>query len=196
MKQLQASKITAEVRDTLMNRMLALGASDNRISKISILQTLKQEFPQLTVNQIKYAWRQLQDKHQIVRQRNQRYSARRCSVCHDEFMPYSSHTLTCDTCTPDTVAKLRWRKYGITQSQFNTLLIEQAGKCRLCDIDIKQHSPWLDDRLVVDHDHVTGAVRSLLCQRCNRALGFIENRPTDWLKRATLYLEEMKDRNQ
>jgi hypothetical protein len=42
-------------------------------------------------------------------------------------------------------------------------------------------------RLAIDHDHVTGAVRGLLCTSCNRRLGSTRN--SEWLRRAALYLD-------
>jgi hypothetical protein len=56
------------------------------------------------------------------------------------------------------------QKYGITVEDFRDLLVGQAGRCLVC-----HHVPSGD--LVVDHDHVTGRVRGLLCQKCNRMLG-------------------------
>jgi hypothetical protein len=42
--------------------------------------------------------------------------------------------------------------------------------------------------LVIDHDHLTGAVRGRLCVRCNTGLGkFLDN--PDMLRRAVCYLE-------
>jgi hypothetical protein len=42
-------------------------------------------------------------------------------------------------------------------------------------------------RLAIDHDHVTGAVRGLLCSSCNRRLGATRN--SEWLRRAAEYLD-------
>ena len=43
-------------------------------------------------------------------------------------------------------------------------------------------------RLAIDHDHVTGQVRGLLCYRCNSAIGLFKDDVTV-LRRAILYLE-------
>ena len=40
----------------------------------------------------------------------------------------------------------------------------------------------------VDHDHDTGRIRGVLCDRCNRALGYLRDNP-DLLRRAADYLE-------
>lgn len=59
--------------------------------------------------------------------------------------------------------------YGITLGTYNRKLRQQKGLCVVCK------EPPKDDRLlVVDHDHDSGKVRSLLCYRCNCALGSLE----------------------
>ena len=52
--------------------------------------------------------------------------------------------------------------YGITEEQYNDLLEKQDNKCAACS----DTTP-----LVVDHCHNTGAIRGLLCRKCNTALG-------------------------
>ena len=53
------------------------------------------------------------------------------------------------------------KKYGVGLAEYNSLWKQQGGKCLICE----QTKP-----LVVDHDHATGAIRGLLCQKCNVAL--------------------------
>jgi hypothetical protein len=65
--------------------------------------------------------------------------------------------------------RLLWKKYGLTRGQYDMLLRIQNGVCALC------RRPPKNIRLHVDHDHRTGAVRGLLCHRCNRGLGYIQN---------------------
>lgn len=54
------------------------------------------------------------------------------------------------------------RRYGITAEQYDALAAEQGGVCALCRRRPPQH---------VDHDHLTGQVRGLLCSGCNQGLG-------------------------
>jgi len=56
--------------------------------------------------------------------------------------------------------------YGLTIDSYTALLDKQGERCAIC------RSP--DRRLVVDHDHQTGRVRGLLCNRCNNHLGWLE----------------------
>lgn len=64
--------------------------------------------------------------------------------------------------------------YGITLDTYAQLLAAQGGTCAACDRhpDGERHKV-----LHVDHDHKTGAIRGLLCSRCNTALGLVEDDP-------------------
>jgi len=65
-----------------------------------------------------------------------------------------------------------WRN-GLSVGQYNALVEAQDGKCAVCKRPQKQAFK----RLHVDHDHVTGAYRGLLCHPCNGALGQINDDP-------------------
>lgn len=45
--------------------------------------------------------------------------------------------------------------------------------------------------LGVDHDHTTGKIRGLLCNRCNRVLGLFRDNP-DVIKRALDYVRSRR----
>ena len=60
------------------------------------------------------------------------------------------------------------RKYGLTLAAYYSLLELQKNGCALCG----SSTPGSRTKhFCVDHDHTTGKVRGLLCNRCNRALG-------------------------
>jgi hypothetical protein len=72
------------------------------------------------------------------------------------------------------------RKFGITSAQYDAMLVSQDGKCAIC------RRENINKRLAVDHNHVTGKVRGLLCVRCNVWLGVYEKFKSD----AEAYLKE------
>jgi hypothetical protein len=58
-------------------------------------------------------------------------------------------------------------RHGITLKQYNEMLEEQNHCCKIC----KKHKSEFKKRLYVDHDHKTGIIRGLLCNKCNKLLG-------------------------
>ena len=71
------------------------------------------------------------------------------------------------------------RAFGITLEDYNNMLLVQEGVCAICK---KPESVWWrkkgqPKRLTVDHCHVSGRVRGLLCQKCNSILGYAEDEP-------------------
>ena len=74
----------------------------------------------------------------------------------------------------------RLNSYGLTLEDFNILVTKQNGVCLICDHESK---------LVVDHDHESGAVRGLLCRRCNSGIGMFDD-SVERIKKALQYLGE------
>ena len=127
-----------------------------------------------------------------------------CSVCGGQIKYTKSNS--CHFCvigphrrqkrnlyyrTPEGKSKARDNqlktKFGISLDQYNVMLAEQNGFCKICN----KTCPSGRD-LAVDHDHTTGKVRGLLCKNCNQALGFFFDN-TEYLSRAVLYLTENYD---
>jgi hypothetical protein len=93
---------------------------------------------------------------------------------------------SCKECEKD--RKLRShleKKYGLTLEQYNDMVAEQDNKCYLCG----EEPSDIYGRLVVDHCHTTGKVRSLLCRMCNIHLSKVEACP-DYLDRVVKYLSQ------
>jgi hypothetical protein len=66
----------------------------------------------------------------------------------------------------------RLKKYGITYADFTAMLDRQDSRCAICrdPLDLGKNTH-------VDHCHDTGAVRGILCNRCNVAIGLLRNDP-------------------
>lgn len=56
-------------------------------------------------------------------------------------------------------------KYGMTDQQYDAMLVTQRGRCGICLTDTPKGR---FNRWNVDHCHVTGQVRGLLCWECNK----------------------------
>ena len=67
----------------------------------------------------------------------------------------------------------RFRKFGITAEELAALLLKQNGRCAIC----RTKEPSGSGDWAIDHDHVTGQVRGLLCTRCNLAIGLLRDDP-------------------
>lgn len=78
--------------------------------------------------------------------------------------------------------------YGITLDEYKQKLLDQGGRCAICG---KKHADSLERSLNVDHCHLTGAVRDLLCSRCNLAIGKFEDK-IELLYAAIAYLTKHK----
>ena len=73
------------------------------------------------------------------------------------------------------------------------MLSGQGGLCAICGQPPKPDGVRAAGRLHVDHDHVTGAVRALLCNECNRALGYLRDDP-NLMRAAAEYVELHRER--
>lgn len=115
-----------------------------------------------------------------------------CNDCHlvkpaDDFRA-NRHLQTgrspyCRTCHAMRDAAHHLKKnYGMTPDEFAALVEAQGGSCAICETRPAVH---------VDHDHLTGSVRGVLCFPCNVALGHLKDDPllfrkaSDYLERTT-----------
>lgn len=100
-----------------------------------------------------------------------------CRVCPkptapDKLMYCEEHTKRHDAYTRQMISL----KYGLSRKEYETLL--KITKCQICNAEEKLH---------IDHDHITGKVRGRLCNTCNLRLGNqVEN---GWYQKAIAYLE-------
>lgn len=80
--------------------------------------------------------------------------------------------------------------YGMTHDDFEVMLAEQGGKCKICKRGLshelgKRNTP---DTPAIDHCHTTGKVRGVLCLNCNTVLGKAYDN-VDILSSAITYLK-------
>lgn len=115
---------------------------------------------------------------------------KRCKYCTEEkplsqFPKHSGHkdghAAICKDCKrhkyPTTPAQKQRayerqikRNYGITVDQYDDMYRSQNGLCAGC----KQTNNG--SKFHIDHCHVSGVVRGLLCNKCNIALGLVNDR--------------------
>jgi hypothetical protein len=78
-------------------------------------------------------------------------------------------------------------KYGMTPEDYQVLWEGQSGLCAICQEPM--------DKPEIDHCHVTGKVRSLLCHLHNKLLGLAQDDP--WiLEKAAAYLRDHDPKDQ
>ena len=121
-------------------------------------------------------------------------------VRKDRSLP-SSYSYECKACTIERTTNYNKRNsnsvrsqylkrnYGLTFEEFDSMLSKQDNCCAIC----KGKEPYgRHKRFTVDHNHKTGEVRGLLCNRCNTALGLVEDN-IHTLKSMIQYLESHEE---
>ncbi len=124
----------------------------------------------------------------------------RTCKCGNTFLSYRKNHLTCSKSCYNKFYRKRDPKkhreylllynYDITQDEYNLMMVNQSDRCAICLTDEKgtNNNGTQRDFWCVDHDHATGKVRGLLCDRCNRGIGFLDD-DADNLLTASKYLE-------
>jgi hypothetical protein len=103
-------------------------------------------------------------KQKISERAHAYYEANKLEINERCRAHYHAHKY--DSASPARRAQLK--RYGISPAEYDALLAKQGGACAICRKRSKQ-------RLCVDHCHVTGMVRGLLCKECNGALGYLRD---------------------
>jgi hypothetical protein len=67
------------------------------------------------------------------------------------------------------LSRSRLARYGLSPHIFHALWDYQQGQCAIC------LTVFMQDEYRIDHDHVTGNVRGILCAGCNTALGLLKD---------------------
>jgi len=127
---------------------------------------------------------------ELYSRRHAVYDARRIEIRknnHDKIIAKERHARSL---VPKEKAAAKRLKYtfGLTYDEYLAMLAGQGGVCAICGTfpySKKAH-------LSVDHCHVSGKIRGLLCGKCNSAIGFFNDR-IDLMKTAIVYIQKAKD---
>ncbi len=127
---------------------------------------------------------------------------KRCVACHiekplNDFPPsdsaYFRHGKTCLVCKKQqrrgTKHRLLRKTYALSIDDYSALLDAQGGTCAICGRTPEESGATLH----VDHDHVTGKLRGILCRSCNHGLGRFQDN-IEWLFNAACYLQTCEKR--
>ena len=123
---------------------------------------------------------------------DQFYVARHGKASRDRLQAY------CRQCSNDNFRAWRLGKqYGLTIEAYQAMLEEQRGLCAICGKAEIATTNFSDSvrSMAIDHDHVTGKVRSLLCTKCNTGLGAFEDNP-ELLELAAACIRRHKSRRE
>ena len=76
--------------------------------------------------------------------------------------------------------------HNLSLEDYDTMLENQNGGCAICG---KTQEKNTDRRsLAVDHCHRINKIRGILCDKCNRGIGYLDDNPTI-ARKAAEYLE-------
>jgi len=70
---------------------------------------------------------------------------------------------------------IKW-KYDLNREEYLDLYKKQNGRCALCRKNLHLPNRLLKTNIHVDHNHMTGEVRGMLCMNCNVNLGWYLNK--------------------
>lgn len=110
----------------------------------------------------------------------------RCKTCDTKYKLDIYHNKGGKELQKIRAFKALLQGYGITEEFYEQERIKQNYCCIICE-EHERMQPH--GRLHIDHDHVTGKYRGLLCNKCNTGLGMFKDNTTLLFKAAT-YINE------
>ncbi len=113
-----------------------------------------------------------------------------CKYCFSEFQVPAARDKTAKYCSWECKQQIsgknheNWRggsqaswyrhTYSIELEDYDKVFHVQNGRCAICLTDMPGGN---HNRFHLDHDHVTGKIRGLLCATCNLGLGYFKDNP-------------------
>lgn len=103
---------------------------------------------------------------------------------HKNHTRSSGRESQCKVCIqrPSSRKRKLTQRYNITEVEYDSLLLKQENKCKICHIYL--------NRPHLDHDHTSKRIRGILCQSCNIGLGCFKDNLQS-LRDAIKYLESV-----
>ena len=128
---------------------------------------------------------------------------KKCSKCgetkeinnfHIDRGTLDGHSVWCKKCRKiyrdENRERAKWyqilRRYSLTQEEYYNILETQGGVCAICGRTEEE----VGSTFHVDHNHETGVVRGILCDTCNRGLGYFRE-DSQCLQRAVAYISQI-----
>lgn len=108
----------------------------------------------------------------------------RCNPCKAKWMKDYISTPKGKKSQKDSYYK---SKYRMSFDDVKELVEKQGNRCRICHSIFNGY--LLSESPCVDHNHTTGKVRGVLCNSCNRGIGYLRDNPM-YLMNAAQYLME------
>jgi len=103
--------------------------------------------------------------------------------CHPHKPHYARGM--CVTCYSSARMREQAAQHGLSLKQLEAMCAAQDNRCAAC-------GAVSEDRLQIDHDHRSGAIRGLLCGRCNSTAGHADD-DVDRLMAVAVYLMGFRD---
>ena len=150
--------VNAETRNRVLEAVKKLNYTPNAmpITKMCTVCKVVKPFDDFYVNN-------------IVRKeyrKNRIYFESRCKVCAlKKSKEY--HEDNRDQITKRQLVAHRRREYGLTEEEYNSMVLKQNNICAICN-------KYSEKTLFIDHNHETGKVRGLLCSNCNTGIGLFK----------------------
>ena len=152
-------KVIPETTNKVLEAVKKLNYSYN------VMPTMKM----CTVCKVAKPFEDFYDGYKAKKQRdvaNRKYLHSRCKECdHARVRIY--HKDNKAKVTKRQLISHRRRLYGLNEEKYNNMILSQNNLCAICN------KPS-DKTLHIDHDHVTGRVRGLLCHTCNTGIGMLQ----------------------
>lgn len=116
-----------------------------------------------------------------------------CKVCENKRNLEFHHSNRKGGIARKAAYRYTLKSYGMDEKDFLGMYENQKGLCKICSKKIRNpFGDWTGEKQSIDHCHITGKVRGILCMKCNTSLGgFSDN--VGMLQKAIEYLKQNED---